>query len=172
MRQVLHLDVVPTLLFQAGCDARHQYRRLVGFGQVIFCAQLDAAHKAIGLIDRRDDDDGDVAQAAVRFHAAQHFVAIHVGHHDVEQDQFDGLGVEQFECVQAVERGRDAVAATFKCEFEDLQASFVVVDDEDRSAGRRRFRRRCRGIKWRVAGQRTTSASNYSALRAGRPMDH
>ena len=56
--------VAQPLALQRGADARAQQDRIERLGQIVFGAGLDAAHHAVDLVERRNDDDGDVAACA------------------------------------------------------------------------------------------------------------
>ena len=58
---------------------------------IVACAEvIGALHKA-GRILGRDHDDGNVVDPVTFLHHGQHFKAVHLGHHDVKQQQVDIL---------------------------------------------------------------------------------
>ena len=84
------LLVVQALLLQAGADPRLQEHRVERLGQVVLGAELDAAHHAVHLVQRRDHEDRDVAQRGIGLEPLEHGIAVQVRHHDVEQHEVDG----------------------------------------------------------------------------------
>ena len=75
-REIRHLLIAPALLLEAGADARLQQHRLERLGQVVLGAELDAAHHAVEVVERRDHDHRDVAQPGIVLEAPQHLEAV------------------------------------------------------------------------------------------------
>ena len=124
-------DVVAQPLFlEARADAGAQQRRVERLRQVILGAELDAADDAFDLVDRRNHDDGDVAQPRVGAQALEHVVAGKAGHHDVEQDQIGRVRRRELERLGAVRRGLDLVLLAEE-PGEERDVGRRVVDRED-----------------------------------------
>jgi hypothetical protein len=88
---------------QHGADARQQLARLKGLGQVVVGAQLqadDAVHRVAlgGEHQHRHLGRG----AGQRADAAAHVQAVHVGQHQVEDDQIGRIGLHAFQSAEAV----------------------------------------------------------------------
>ena len=113
--KVLHEHIAPALLLETGADPRLQQHRVEWLGQVVLRAELNTAHHAVEVVERRDHDHRDVAQPGIELEAPQDLEAVHVRHHDVEQDQVDRLAGEPLQSVSAIHsaqppRGRAARA--------------------------------------------------------------
>ena len=136
-RQIRHLLIAPALLLQAGADARLQEHRVERLGQVVVGAELDAAHHAVDVVERRDHDHRNVAQPGIVLEAAQHREAVHLGHHDVEQDQVDRFAGQPVEGVPAMDRGHRLVLEQLQLLRQHVAIERLVVDDQD-AGGRHR----------------------------------
>src|SRR5262249_31867767 len=125
--------IVQSLALQAGSYAGAQQRRIERLGQIVLGTQLNAADNAVDLVDSGNHDDRDVPQALVRLHCRQHLVAVHLRHHDVEQDEIERFGVEQVQSVPAVGSGGDVqIALAGKPTAQRESVVLDVVDHEQR----------------------------------------
>ena len=84
---LLRLPVVQALLLQARADPRLQQHRLERLAEIVLGAELDAAHDAVELVQRRDHEHRDVAPGGIGLEALEHRVAVEVRHHDVEEHE-------------------------------------------------------------------------------------
>ena len=73
--------------FQMGIHARQHDRRTQGFGDVVDRAQFEAALLVFGGAHCGGEDHRDVACGGIGAQPFQHFVAAHVGHHHIQQDE-------------------------------------------------------------------------------------
>ena len=97
------LDLDEPALGEPRVDPGAQQRRIERLREVVLGARLDTAHDAVQLIDRRDHDHGDVAQAWVALDVLEHGEPVELRHQDVEQNHVrQGVGVEQPERHAAV----------------------------------------------------------------------
>ena len=108
------------------------------------------------LIERRQDDDGDVGELGIRALAAAELPAVHHGHHQVEQDEIGA--VTFFKVVEGVAAVRDCFGPE-SLERQQLRHHLpqvgVVFDDEDGAVP---------GEAW-TARMRESSRLNWQALR-------
>ncbi|MPM74941.1 hypothetical protein SDC9_121930 [bioreactor metagenome] len=58
-------------------------------------------------------------------------IAVHTGHHDVQQDQVDVVGVQKLECFFCVACGQDGVFRALQNGLHQLSCVCVVLDDEN-----------------------------------------
>src|SRR5215813_12092504 len=72
-------------------DARLQNDRIERLGQIIGRAEFDATDDALDVLNRRDHQDWNIAQFGVGAHLLQHFIAVDVGHHDIEENKVHRL---------------------------------------------------------------------------------
>ena len=80
---------------------------IVGSAQII--GTLDVA----GRILRRNHDDGDLVDPVVFVHHGQHFKAVHLGHHNIEQKQVDvRRGLQNGHSLSAVFRLQNLITVT------------------------------------------------------------
>src|SRR6266545_3734783 len=150
---VLTLEVVQTLLRQAAVDSCAQEHGVERLGQVVGRAELDAAHHALDVLERRDHDHRNVAQLLVALDPRQSLVAVQLRHQDVEQDDVEGLGAKRLQRPAAVLDGGDAVALPLEVVRQDHAVDLVVVDDEDR----------CRALAHEAAACKESATRAYSA---------
>ena len=131
-RQACPHLIAQSLLFQAGADTGAKQRRIERLRQVVLGTELDAADDAFNLAERRNHDHGNVAQlGARRLHALQYLVPVHVGHHDVEENEVKPLRLEEIECFTPVGRCRQiGVALARQASCKRVAIVVVVIDDE------------------------------------------
>ncbi len=133
---VPHQLVAHPLLFQARADPRPEQRRIERLGQVVFRTQLDAAHHAFHLVERRDHDDRHMAQPRILAHPLEHLVAVQHGHHDVEQHEIEWTLVKQRQRFFAVFGDRQVrVAVTLQPARQRVPVVLVVIDNQQRRCG-------------------------------------
>ena len=72
LREVLGLEVVQALPGQARLDARAQHDRVERLHEVVVGAELDAAHRAPDVVERRDHQHRHVPQRLVVPHVLEH----------------------------------------------------------------------------------------------------
>src|SRR5260370_40991113 len=79
-------------------------------------------------------------QVWIGFQMLEHLVPVHVGHHDVEQDEVDGFCPQQFQSFAPVSCGRN-IRKSLAAEpsRERIPIVLVVVDDEESSSRRNVF---------------------------------
>ena len=133
----VHLVAQP-LLFQAGAEPRLQQHLIERLEQIIDGTELDAAHDAGHLVERRDHDDGQVVQAALILQPAQHLIAVDLRHHHVEQDQVETFLVQPADRLLSVLGDLNiGITLELEVERERIAVVVVVIDDQDAGAGRR-----------------------------------
>ena len=103
---------------------------MVGLGDEIVGAALDAADDGDGIAERGQQDDGDMAFGRVVLDLAAEFVAGHARHQDVGEDEVERGGVEKLEAVLAI-RGHFNLKIRFQKEPQLLRLSLAVLDDQD-----------------------------------------
>ena len=140
---------------QHGADARHQLLGVEGLGQVVVGALVQRSRALEGGVDLREQDDG--GPRAARADAAHHLAPVHVGHHDVGDDD---VGVEPAvggQSLLAVAGGVDCEPRAAQEGREAVNDRRLVVDQQDGGSrarrGLRRGRRpgaRCHGCSPRV----------------------
>jgi hypothetical protein len=108
------LAIAAAFLLEGDADARLEQRRIERLGEVILGTRFDAAHHRLHFIERRDHDHREVPQTIVRLDLAQHFVAVHVGHHDVEQHEVEGQLAHLLQRIGAIAHGVHVVSLTFQ----------------------------------------------------------
>ena len=102
--------------FQVGFHPGQHHRRADGFGDVIHRAQLQTFFLVLGFGHGGQKDDRNVAGGAVALQTFAHLITVHLGHHDVQQDQIgrsvrggDGqrlfAAIGDFDLVQILEQG-------------------------------------------------------------------
>jgi hypothetical protein len=131
------LQVAEPLLGQRGLDPGAQDLRVDRLGQVVRGAHPDAPDDAVRFVDARDDDDRQVAQPDVCLECLEGLIAVHLGHHDVQQDHVDRVGVRIAQEVQRlppVDRLGRLMADRRQEADQQPAVERGVVDDEDAAA--------------------------------------
>ena len=85
------LPVAQPFPLQRRADAGAQQDRVERLGEVVLGAGFDAAHRAVKLVERRDDDDRNVVGMRRRLEPAQHLEAAHFRHDEIEQNEIEFL---------------------------------------------------------------------------------
>ena len=128
---VVPLGIVGTLPFEAGVDARLEQDGVEGLGQVVFRAQLDAAHHAVHFAQGGDHDDRDMTQFLVRLHGFQDLIPVHYRHHDIEQDEVEVGALQLAEGVMAIHRQGNVVAILLQAPVKKIAVELGVIHHED-----------------------------------------
>ena len=124
----------PVLLRQAPrlrplADRHQDFLVLEGLGDVV---ERPLAHGLDRALDRRvrghDHDDRVRVPAA---DLAQDLEAGTVGKHEVEEDDVEGIGLEELERLRRVRRGRDVPGLPLEEALEHVADDLLVVHDED-----------------------------------------
>ena len=109
-------------------DARHQLAHGERLCDIVVRAQLEA-HDLVGLLlSRGQHDDRNVA---LRTHAAADLEAVHLGQHDVEQNEVGRLGERLVQTFRAVIGRHGIVALAAEVEHQDIRDRLFVLDNED-----------------------------------------
>ena len=85
----------------------------------------------LGLASCGEHDDGDVLSPGLSAKGFEHFVSVHDGHNDIQEDDVGGFFFGLLEALPAVVSGYDVVFVHFKPVFERLNDVGFVVDHED-----------------------------------------
>ena len=114
---------------QGGAYAGHQLAHAEGFDHIIVGAQIQAQH-GIGLfLTGGDDDDRGLTFKPV---LTDKLITVHVGHHDVQQDQIGLFVAGHVDRILAVGRGEHPVALFGQVILQQLAYAGLIVNDEDR----------------------------------------
>ena len=111
-------------------------RRIHRFGDVICGAQLETVFLIRGLVHRRQEDDRHIFGRFIFLQSAADLVAVHLRHHDVEQDQVGCLFFGDLQRHGPAGRRLDDVIRT-QDSLDDIEVFRGVVDGEDRRFFRR-----------------------------------
>jgi hypothetical protein len=141
LRQLAGLDLkAPGLvlgLVVQGLDPEHgldpgDQRGLVDrLGQVLLGAGLEALDHVDRVRLGGDQDDRHERQPGLALEPPADLDAVHLGHHNVEQDEIRMVFAGGRQGGLAVGRGQDVVALAGQAGAEDVQVRRVVVGDED-----------------------------------------
>ena len=123
--------VAGPLGLELGAHPRQHHRGLDGFGDVVEGPQLEPALLVAGIGQRGDEHHRDVAGDGVVSELCQHRIAVHAGHHHVEQDQVGpGLGQHGLQRVRARVGGAHLVGRAQQ-PAEHGEVHRLIVDDQD-----------------------------------------
>ena len=112
-------------------DARHQLEVVDRLGQKIVGASLQAAHAISHLVERGHHNDRDMRGRRIAFQPAADLEAVHVRHHDIEQDNVDLAVLAGLDGIGPVQGGQHLEILGQQPHFEELHIGGDVVDDED-----------------------------------------
>ena len=122
--------VTRLLEFEVGPDPGEGDRRIDRFGDVVHGAQGQTVLLVFGTVHGGDEDHRDVVGHRVRAQALEDLVAIHLGHHHVEQDQVRGLGGGSAQGALARVGGTHSIQRHQQL-TEQGQVLRRVIDDQD-----------------------------------------
>jgi hypothetical protein len=134
--------VTQALLLQRGADPSLQQHRVERLGQVVLRPELDAPDGAARLVIRGQDDDRHAAERLVPLERLEDLVAVHLGHHDVQQDQVEGPGPDPVQRLDPALGGVHRVAEPLQPPRQQVAVRLVVVDDQQRAGAARGEHRR------------------------------
>ena len=128
--------VAQPLTIEGGADAGAQDHLVEGLWKIVLRPELDAARNAVDLAHGRDHDHRNVPQPLVGLEPGQGLDAIQDRHHDIEQDEVEGLGREQIQRLCTI-RSDGKVPVSFALEPLGQRVAIVVVviDDENACIG-------------------------------------
>jgi hypothetical protein len=118
--------------FDLGADPGDEHGRLDRLGDEVGGAFADAALLLLGVVHGGDENHRDVAGQRVLAQFGEHHVAVHVRHHDVEQDEVGArrqLG--QAQGGRAVSGNPHLAAFVLDDGRDDHQVAGRVVNDKD-----------------------------------------
>ena len=102
-----------------------------GLGQVVCGPQVQPLGLVLLLAHGRDEDDRDVLGGIVLLELTADFIAVHLGHHDVQEDQVRGArGACRLERLRSVDGGHDLVVRLEQI-GQHVDVEPLVVDDQD-----------------------------------------
>ena len=133
-RCVAQLAVAGALLAQAGPDAGAQQGGVERLGQIVGRPHLDAAHDAVRFVQGGDHDDGQPLRPGVVLDARKHLIAVHVRHHDIQQDDVEGLLGQCAQRFSSARRRDGPVALFLQAAGQNVPVLLVIVHDEHQAA--------------------------------------
>ena len=111
-------------------DAAEQVREVDRLGDEVIGAHLAGPVVVGGLVLGRQDEDRAVRRGGIRLEGAADLVAVHAGHHHVEQDQVGPERVGGSHSRLPVRGGHDSIAGGGKDPLQEPSLLGTVVDDE------------------------------------------
>ena len=111
--------------------ARHQHDVGDRLGEEIVGAGFQPAHAVGGAVERGDHHDGNEMRRRVRLQPAAHLEAVHVGHHDVEQDDVAFGARADRQRLGAVRCGRHVEIFGRQARFQQLDVGGNIIDDQN-----------------------------------------
>ena len=128
------LQVAQALRPQRGAEPGPEERGIERLGQVVLRPHLDAAHRALDLVQGGDDDHRHVPQGGVALHLGQRLVPVQHRHQDVQQHDVVGPRAEQLQRLLPVLGLVDLEALPVEVVLQLDPVEAVVVDHQDPSA--------------------------------------
>ena len=123
--------VFEALLLERRRHAGPQDHGVERLREVVRRAELDGSRDGLDLVDRRDHDDRNRPEHRVGAHPLEDLEAVHLRHHDVEEDEVDRPRGQRLEGGASVHRGLDLVAERLEAAHQKVSIDLGVVDDEE-----------------------------------------
>jgi hypothetical protein len=112
---------------EEGADAGEEFLEREGFDEVVVGAAVEAVDAVVDVAFGGEEEDGEVFSAFAEFAAEGE--AVEAGHHDIQEDEVEGLGAGEFDAGGAVDGCEGAVAFGFEGFDEgDAHGGFVFDD--------------------------------------------
>jgi hypothetical protein len=135
--QLVTRAVAQRFLLQACQDPGAQQRRVEWLEDEILRAQLDAADHRLDLVERGDDDDRQIVDAAVLLEPLEHAESVQFRHHDIEKHEIEISALDRRQGFEAVGRLLDLVdAQALEPAHEQVPVLRHVIDDQHGDVGR------------------------------------
>ena len=112
-------------------DTRVQFFHLKRLGDVIHSAGGKRLYLVQLLGESADEDDGNPLELVIRFEVFAHFVAVHLRHIDVQQDQVRGIASRREQRQLAAGNGADFIPAVLEHAGQHLEIGGGVVHDQN-----------------------------------------
>jgi len=151
--------------------SRDQHRELDRFGDVVGGALVQSALLVLFAVERSHEYHRDVGGERVLPQLREHGMAVHPGHHDVEQDQVRLRGQRRVaQCDRTGVRGPHVRAFPVQHLGQQGQVRRHVVDHQDQRAGAVGGDQRAFGL--RVGRFHCLAHVLRASMRSGRPILH
>src|SRR6266853_4124978 len=124
------VDAVGTAPAQHGVDARQQFPRREGLGDVVIRSALEAGDLVALLGARREHDDRQLARLAVALERARQLQPAHVRQHPVHQHQVGARIRQGGPCGAAILRLPDLETSALQTESDHFADRTLVLDDQ------------------------------------------
>ena len=124
------LTIPATLFFQRGADPRVQQSRVERLGQVIFRARLDAPHHGLHFAHDGDHDDRQMPKLIIRPDAVQHFIAVHIRHHHIEEHEVEVFLAHQPQGILPAACRPDVMALLRQTAGEHIAVDRIVINNQ------------------------------------------
>ena len=116
---------------EVGLDPGQQLAHPERLGDEVGRAEAERADGGLLGRHRGDHQDRQVLEARIGLDPLQELQPVHLGHHDVEQQQIERLRLEMLEQVLAAGDGEHVVAVLLEDPGEGAGERLIVVGDED-----------------------------------------
>jgi hypothetical protein len=117
---------------QRACGSGKQLLGAERLGQEVTGAEGGGLLAIGGLSLAGEHDDRGVTAVRNLAQPGEHFEAVHVGHHDVEQDQIHGVvGTKTLQCRLAILADVDGIGRLLQLELDDATNIGLIVDYEN-----------------------------------------
>ena len=113
-----------------GANAGQYDREVHWFGDVVVGADVQRLHDSLAVVFGRDHHDGEF-QIFLQADASQHFQAVNARQHDVEQNQVEGLRLDQAEGLQAILGSGHPETATLQPALQQIPVDFFIINDQE-----------------------------------------
>jgi hypothetical protein len=100
-------------------------------GDVFVTPRFQPTHDIPAIGTRRDQDDGHERQGLIGFETLANLKAVHLWHHDVEQDEVRKLAARAGQSLLTVTGHDKIITARLKQSPKDLAIGLVVVGNEE-----------------------------------------
>src|SRR5207247_3267028 len=119
------------ILCERWANSRTKQRGVERLGKVVIGARLDAADDRVEFAQRRDHYDRDIPKSRIALKQHEDVIAADAGHHQIEQDEIEGLFLDQGECVGTVLGLKHGMTLALEATGQEVSVRCVVVHHQN-----------------------------------------
>jgi hypothetical protein len=130
---------------ERGAYSRQHFRDVKRFGNVIVCAGLEPFYAVVDRVASGNEKYHDAAGPRIFFEQPAHLETVHLGDHDIQEDEIRELLSRQLERCLAIHGGEDLISLQLEDALCAVEKLLVVFNQEDTRLPGRAAWARCGG---------------------------
>src|ERR1035437_1688275 len=127
----LPLAVAEMFLLERRANACSKKSRIERLGKVVIGSSLDATDDRVEFAQCRDHDDGDLPESWIALKERKDIIAADSRHHQIEQDEIDGLLFDHGERDDAIFRLKHSMALALQATGKKVSVRRIIVHHQN-----------------------------------------